>query len=1109
MTVEIRALVAAAILVAAAAGTRVSAAEGPGVLSAPAAEAGQILSLSGVRGGLIVHFGCTDGRLTAALRAGDSYLVHGLALDAASVNKARQHIQSLGLYGKVAVEPWKGGRLPYAGNLVNLLVAEDLHGLSQEEVDRVLVPNGVACIRRDGTWTRVVKPRPPTIDDWSHALYDATNNAVSRDQVVGPPQQLQWVAGPKNARHHETLASVSVVVSSGGRLFSILDEAPAASVLLPPQWRLVARDAFNGVLLWKRPIDRWHPHLAPAQNGPPGLARRLVAHGNRVYVTLGLAAPLTALDAATGRTVATYDGTEATEEILFRDGLLYLVVGGPAVEARSPTSKTVMVVEADSGRVVWKRAGVRAIPMSLTVGGDRVFWLAPEGLACVDARSGTDLWHADRKVAAQRPQWSAPTLVVQGDVVLCADRRPTSVPDVDESTGKPIPRWLAEGAGAGDLVAYSAKTGQTLWTAKCAETYHSAIDVLLDDGLVWLSRSRAGNGPDFAAALELLTGQVGRRISPDRAFLTTMPHHRCYRDRATTRYLIAGRTGVEFIDIHTGETFRHHWVRGSCQYGVIPANGLLYAPQHSCACYIEAKLSGLLALKPAEPADRQDARSPLETEQSRRASGPAAAESSSPSAPEVVPGDWPTYRHDSARSGHTPTEVPVELKCVWQARIGERLSAPVIADGRVLVTSVETHTIYAHGADNGKPLWQYTAGGRIDSPPTIAHGLAVFGSADGWVYCLRASDGQLAWRYRAAPEERRVVACGQLESAWPVHGSVLVRDDAVYCAAGRSSYLDGGIRLVRLDLKTGTKLAEQQLLNREARTGEQPEEPRMFEMPGALPDVLSSDGQFVYMRHLGFDPQDLKPGKAPAHLYSPAGFLDDSWWHRTYWVFGEHFYSGYIGWYFAGRETPAGRLLVMDDGAICGFGYRPEFYRTATEHRYHLFAMDRQAVPRQPPADYARANRDYPPSRAVKSRLPLKWTRDVPLLARAMVLAGNTLFVAGPPARALRSKAAFEGIHGADLCVISKEDGKTLAEYRLDAAPVFDGLAAATGRLYLATRDGRLLCLGDHRSPGGVELPRLAAPRKPAAGVAAEPDLVGALDASDLRRRPPGGRGPT
>jgi hypothetical protein len=88
-----------------------------------------------------------------------------------------------------------------------------------------------------------------------------------------------------------------------------------------------------------------------------------------------------------------------------------------------------------------------------------------------------------------------------------------------------------------------------------------------------------------------------------------------------------------------------------------------------------------------------------------------------------------------------------------------------------------------------------------------------------------------------------------------------------------------------------------------------------------------------------------------------------------------------------------------------------------------------------------------------------------------MVLAGDTLFIAGPPASALRSISAYEGSEGAKLCAVSAADGKMRAEYPLDATPVFDGLAAARGRLYLSTRDGRLLCFSDRRStPGGTEL---------------------------------------
>jgi hypothetical protein len=46
------------------------------------------------------------------------------------------------------------------------------------------------------------------------------------------------------------------------------------------------------------------------------------------------------------------------------------------------------------------------------------------------------------------------------------------------------------------------------------------------------------------------------------------------------------------------------------------------------------------------------------------------------------------------------------------------------------------------------------------------------------------------------------------------------------------------------------------------------------------------------------------------------------------------------------------------------------------------------------------------------------------------------------------------------LRVYSAADGKTLAEQPLDAPPVFDGLIAASGCLFLSTTDGRVVCLG-------------------------------------------------
>jgi cyclopropane fatty-acyl-phospholipid synthase-like methyltransferase len=99
----------------------------------------RILAAAEIRGGLIVHVGCGDGRLTAALRAGDGCLVHGLDADADTVQRAREHIQSRGLYGQVSVDSsFAGRRLPYVDNLVNLVVVtSDKWQVASEEITRV------------------------------------------------------------------------------------------------------------------------------------------------------------------------------------------------------------------------------------------------------------------------------------------------------------------------------------------------------------------------------------------------------------------------------------------------------------------------------------------------------------------------------------------------------------------------------------------------------------------------------------------------------------------------------------------------------------------------------------------------------------------------------------------------------------------------------------------------------------------------------------------------------------------------------------------------------------------------------------------------------------
>ena len=223
--------------------------------SNPKDTANTILSESGINGGLIVHINCGDGILTEALKKNDSYIVHGLDSNQDNITKAREHIFPKGEYGPISVSRLIDDRLPYTDNMVNLIVSEDLGDIQMDEVMRVLTPRGVLMTKSGKGWKKTVKSWPAEMDEWNQYLYDAGNNPVSKDLTISPIKHYQWIGSPYWARHHDATASLSALVSAKGRIFYVIDEGPKESIQLPAETYLYARDAFNGIILWKRPIS--------------------------------------------------------------------------------------------------------------------------------------------------------------------------------------------------------------------------------------------------------------------------------------------------------------------------------------------------------------------------------------------------------------------------------------------------------------------------------------------------------------------------------------------------------------------------------------------------------------------------------------------------------------------------------------------------------------------------------------------------------------------------------------------------------------------------------------------------------------------------------------
>jgi outer membrane protein assembly factor BamB len=90
-----------------------------------------------------------------------------------------------------------------------------------------------------------------------------------------------------------------------------------------------------------------------------------------------------------------------------------------------------------------------------------------------------------------------------------------------------------------------------------------------------------------------------------------------------------------------------------------------------------------------------------------------------------------------------------------------------------------------------------------------------------------------------------------------------------------------------------------------------------------------------------------------------------------------------------------------------------------------------------------------------------QWTKSVKIHVRAMVLAGKVLFVAGPGVDEYDGQIDLNENRKAELIAISASDGSELARYQLDSMPVFDGMAAAYGRLFISMENGNLLCMSE------------------------------------------------
>ncbi|MHC4715958.1 MAG: outer membrane protein assembly factor BamB family protein, partial [Planctomycetota bacterium] len=468
-----------AVLVAAAAcGAEVRASD----VQAGRDRAATVSEAAGVSGGLCVMAG-GEAKLAAELVRGGKFLVVMLAPEG-KVDAARRSLQAWGRYGPATVQEAPRGRLPFTEGLVNLIVVDDLKqsGLAVGEILRALCPGGTALLAADAApqgmasnpvtaegrrWIRIRKPVPDALDVWTHPRYDASGNAVSSDAVAAPPGRIRWIAGPPTGRN--------TMITVGGRCF---------------YGEVAARDAFNGLALWSRPL----------RSG----GVRAVASDSLVFAVHER--KLLGLDPATGQTVRAYPAAGAPLEVRHADGTLVTL-----------NHTSVRAVDVGTGRRLWSRGA--SIPGCMAIGEGAVFYIdgnprrgEKSSIVAIDLKSGQTRWKIKMRLHRKEPD----TWEWLPRATGCSYHSGTLA--FEEST------W-SDFADGNTVHAVSAKDGGYLWskTFQPHGAHRKQARALFTGAAAWVVRNRK------IEELDPATGETKREIPGGSGH--------CYPPVATRRYL--------------------------------------------------------------------------------------------------------------------------------------------------------------------------------------------------------------------------------------------------------------------------------------------------------------------------------------------------------------------------------------------------------------------------------------------------------------------------------------------------------------------------------------------------------------------------------------------
>ena len=180
--------------------------------------------------------------------------------------------------------------------------------------------------------------------------------------------------------------------------------------------------------------------------------------------------------------------------------------------------------------------------------------------------------------------------------------------------------------------------------------------------------------------------------------------------------------------------------------------------------------------------------------------------------------DWPQFRFGANRGAASPEALPAQLHLQWVREFAapdpafpdevrlryDATYEPVVMGGAVFVPSMVSDSVTALDTASGAVRWRFFTGGPVRFAPVTTEERVYFGSDDGHLYCVGAADGKLRWKFYGMPAgrtDRNLLGNRRLIPMWPVRGGPVLDAGVIYFAAGL--WPEEGIFIHAVDAKTG------------------------------------------------------------------------------------------------------------------------------------------------------------------------------------------------------------------------------------------------------------------------------------------------------------------